>query len=104
MVKELARDRVPVFAGAGAADTKKTVESVKRLAGTGVDGILAVAPCYVRPDQRGILSHFEAVAASTSLPIVLYNIPSLDFHGGAQRGSGLTCRRAAGRLHVTRSR
>jgi 4-hydroxy-tetrahydrodipicolinate synthase len=75
IVKELARARVPVFAGAGGADTKKTVESVKRLTETGVDGILAVAPYYVRPDQRGLLAHFEEVAASTSLPIVLYNIP-----------------------------
>lgn len=75
MVKALARGRVPVFAGAGGADTKETVQSVKRLAETGVDGILAVAPHYVRPDQRGLLAHFEAVAAATSLPIALYNIP-----------------------------
>jgi len=73
--KEAARGRVPVLAGAGGADTRRAVEQARRVEEAGADGILSVCPCYVRPDQRGIRAHFEAVAAATRLPVVLYNNP-----------------------------
>ncbi len=73
--KKAAKGRVPVFAAAGGPDTAKTIAQIEALREADVDGILSVCPYYVRPDQRGIIAHFEAVAASTPLPIVLYNIP-----------------------------
>jgi 4-hydroxy-tetrahydrodipicolinate synthase len=48
---------------------------VQRAERAGADGILSICPFFVRPDQRGIRAHFEAVAASTGLPVVLYNNP-----------------------------
>lgn len=75
-VKSAARGRVPVFAGVGGASTTHAIASTNAVEDAGADGLLAVCPHYVRPDQRGILAHFEAIATATSLPIVLYNIPS----------------------------
>ncbi len=73
--KERLSGRLPLLVGAGGADTRRTISLVAELERIGVDGVLSVVPFYNRPDQRGILAHFEAVAASTRLPIVLYNIP-----------------------------
>lgn len=75
-VKRVARGRVPVFAGVGGASTAAAIASTRAVEDAGADGLLAVCPHYVRPDQRGILAHFEAIAGSTPLPVVLYNIPS----------------------------
>ncbi len=74
--KEAVRGRVPVLAAAGGADTRATLDAVKRAEDGGADGILSVCPFFNRPDQRGILAHFEAVAASTALPVLLYNNPA----------------------------
>jgi 4-hydroxy-tetrahydrodipicolinate synthase len=67
--------RVPVVAGAGANDTKKAVETHKRIAELGVDGSLQVTPWYNKPTQEGLYRHFRAVAESNPLPIILYNVP-----------------------------
>ncbi len=74
-VKDAAGGRVPVLAGAGGPDTRRVIASVARAAQAGADGVLSICPYYTRPDQRGILAHFQAVAASTPLPVVLYNNP-----------------------------
>jgi 4-hydroxy-tetrahydrodipicolinate synthase len=74
--KAAARGRVPVLAGAGGPDTGAVVAAVRRAAEAGADGVLSVSPYFTRPDQRGMLAHFQAVAASTPLPIVLYNNPA----------------------------
>lgn len=66
---------VPVLAGTGSADTRHAVELTRRAQRDGVDGVLVVAPYYVRPSQAGLDAHFRAVAAATSLPVVLYDIP-----------------------------
>ena len=66
---------VPVIAGAGSNDTRAAVELTKRASGTGAAGILSVTPYYNRPSQDGILAHFRAVAQSTDLPVMLYDIP-----------------------------
>lgn len=68
--------RVPVLAGAGGSDTRAVVAAVQRVTEAGADGVLSISPYFSRPDQRGILAHFRAVAASTALPIVLYNNPA----------------------------
>ncbi len=74
--KAAARGRVPVLAGAGGSDTRAVVAAVRRAAEAGADGVLSVAPYFTRPDQRGMLAHFQAVAASSPLPVVLYNNPA----------------------------
>jgi 4-hydroxy-tetrahydrodipicolinate synthase len=66
---------VPVIAGAGTYDTRHSVELTKVAERAGVAGILAVTPYYSRPPQTGIDGHFRAVAAATSLPVMLYDIP-----------------------------
>ncbi len=75
-VREAARGRVPVLAGAGGADTARAVATARRAQRAGADGILSICPYYVRPDQRGIRAHFEAIARATPLPLVLYNNPA----------------------------
>jgi 4-hydroxy-tetrahydrodipicolinate synthase len=63
-------------AGTGSNDTRHAVELTARAAAAGVDAALVVAPYYNRPNRRGLLAHFHAVANSTDLPIVVYNIPA----------------------------
>ncbi|MGD0384625.1 MAG: 4-hydroxy-tetrahydrodipicolinate synthase [Solirubrobacteraceae bacterium] len=69
-------DGVTIIAGAGSNDTRHAVELTERACELGVDAVLSVTPYYNRPNRRGILAHFEAVAAASSVPVVLYNIPS----------------------------
>jgi len=67
--------RVPVIAGTGSNNTYATIELTKKVEKLGVDAILLVAPYYNKPNQEGLYQHFKAVADSTSLPIMIYNIP-----------------------------
>lgn len=67
---------IPVIAGSGSNDTGHSVELTKEAEQAGVAGILAVTPYYNRPSQAGIEAHFRAVAGTTSLPVLLYDIPS----------------------------
>ncbi len=66
---------VPVIAGTTTNDTAHSMHQTQRAEELGCDAILAVTPYYNRPSQAGIYAHFEAVASSTSLPVVLYDIP-----------------------------
>ena len=65
-----------VIAGTGTNDTAHSVELTERATEAGVDAVLVVTPYYIRPNRRGIVAHYEAVAAATDRPIVVYNIPS----------------------------
>ncbi len=65
-----------VVAGTGSNDTRHAVEMTERATELGVDGTLSVTPYYNKPNRRGIVAHFRAVAQATDKPIVLYNIPS----------------------------
>lgn len=76
VVVDQAKQRVPVIAGAGTNDTRKTVELVREVEGVGADGLLLVCPYYNRPTQAGLEAHFRAIAAESSLPTMLYNIPA----------------------------
>ena len=67
--------RVPVLAGDGGYDTREAIELVREFERVGVDGILSVTPYYNKPTQEGLYQHYTAIAESTSLPIVLYNVP-----------------------------
>lgn len=75
VVKE-ANGQVPVLAGAGSYDTQTAVTIVADMAQAGVNGVLSVTPFYNKPTQEGLYRHFETIADSTDLPIVLYNVPS----------------------------
>ena len=67
---------IPVIAGSGSNDTRHSVELTRAAEQSGVAAILAVTPYYSRPSQTGIDAHFRAVASATSLPVLLYDIPS----------------------------
>jgi len=67
---------IPVIAGAGSNDTRHSVELTRDAERAGVAGVLAVTPYYNRPSQAGIEAHFRAVAEATSLPVLVYDIPS----------------------------
>ena len=75
LVVDEAAGRVPVLAGAGGYDTREVIELAQQFERIGVDGILSVTPYYNKPTQGGLFQHYEAIAASTTLPIVLYNVP-----------------------------
>lgn len=67
--------RVPVIAGAGSNDTRVAIQNIAASKDAGAAAALMVPPYYNRPNQEGIFRHFEAVANSCDLPIVLYNVP-----------------------------
>jgi 4-hydroxy-tetrahydrodipicolinate synthase len=75
VVAEEVDGRVPVIAGTGSNSTREAIELTQAAERIGVQGTLQVSPYYNRPSQEGIYEHFRAVAESTSLPIILYNIP-----------------------------
>ncbi|WP_235586966.1 4-hydroxy-tetrahydrodipicolinate synthase [Ferroacidibacillus organovorans] len=72
----LARGRVPVIAGTGLNSTQASIELTREVDALGVHGFLFVAPYYNKPSQEGLYRHFEALAAATDKPVILYNIPS----------------------------
>jgi 4-hydroxy-tetrahydrodipicolinate synthase len=76
LVVEENAGRVPVLAGAGGYDTRETIALVHDMEKAGADGILSVTPYYNKPTQEGLYQHYEAIAESTPLPIVVYNVPS----------------------------
>jgi 4-hydroxy-tetrahydrodipicolinate synthase len=67
--------RVPVIAGTGSNNTYESIELTKKAEQLGVDAIMIVAPYYNKPNQEGLYQHFKAIAESTSLPVMVYNIP-----------------------------
>ncbi|WP_338469487.1 4-hydroxy-tetrahydrodipicolinate synthase [Niallia sp. XMNu-256] len=74
-VVDIVDNRVPVIAGTGSYNTKASIELTRLAEKVGVDGVLLVVPYYNKPSQEGLYQHFKAIAESTSLPCVLYNIP-----------------------------
>ena len=65
-----------IIMGAGSNSTRTAVDVVKKVETLGADAILSVVPYYNKPNQQGMIEHFGAIAKSTNLPIILYNIPS----------------------------
>lgn len=73
---DVVQKRVPVIAGTGANCTKSAIEMTKFAESVGVDGVLLVTPYYNKTTQEGLIAHYSAIAKETSLPIILYNVPS----------------------------
>jgi 4-hydroxy-tetrahydrodipicolinate synthase len=69
------RGKVPIIVGVGGNNTKKVSALAQEVQALGVQGIVSVAPYYNKPTQEGLYQHFAAVAESTSLPVILYNVP-----------------------------
>ena len=68
--------RIPVIAGTGGNNTSSVIELSKYAESVGVDGLLIVTPYYNKTTQKGLIEHYKIIANSTTLPIILYNVPS----------------------------
>ena len=75
-VKSAVGDRGALVAGTGTYNTKESIELTREAEKIGVDAALLVVPYYNKPTQQGLKEHFSAIAGSTSLPCILYNVPS----------------------------
>ena len=75
LVVDEVKARVPILMGCGGNNTAAIVNELREGDLKGVDGILSVCPYYNKPSQEGLYQHFKAIAAATSLPVVLYNVP-----------------------------
>ena len=74
IVAEEAEGRSLVLAGAGGYDTREVIHAAEEMGRAGANGLLSVTPYYNKPTQEGVYQHFRAIAESTPLPIILYNI------------------------------
>ncbi len=72
----IAQGRIKLLVGNGSNNTAASVGLTQRLNTTGIDGYLTVTPYYNKPTDDGLIAHFSAIAKATSLPIILYNVPS----------------------------
>ena len=73
---EYAQGKIPVIAGSGANSTSEAIFLSEQMSGLGIAGFLSVVPYYNKPQQKGMIAHFKAVADATDLPVLLYNVPS----------------------------
>ncbi|MGH9346453.1 MAG: 4-hydroxy-tetrahydrodipicolinate synthase [Vicinamibacterales bacterium] len=75
LIVQEAAGAVPVLAGAGGYDTREVMHLMRRMEQAGAAGFLSVTPYYNKPTQEGLVQHYRALSAATSLPIVVYNVP-----------------------------
>lgn len=90
-VVDTAAGRVPVLAGAGGNNTQAVIALVADMRDAGADGVLSVTPYYNKPSPEGLYQHYQAIAESTPLPIVVYNVPG---RTGCNVDVGTLCRLA----------
>jgi 4-hydroxy-tetrahydrodipicolinate synthase len=74
-VVKVVNKRIPVIAGTGSNNTYASIELTRKAEQLGVDAIMLVAPYYNKPNQEGLYQHFKAIAETTTLPVMIYNIP-----------------------------
>ena len=74
-VIEVTDSRIPIVVGIGGNSTQEVINCIRHTNMCGVDGILSVAPYYNKPNQRGLIQHFKAIATSSSVPVIMYNVP-----------------------------
>ncbi len=75
-VVERVQGRIPVLAGTGSNNTAEAIRLTRFAQDVGASGALLITPYYNKPTQTGLTRHFEAIASETTLPLVLYNVPS----------------------------
>ena len=73
---DLVRNRIPVIAGAGSNDTQHAINLSKEMETTGASGLLIVTPYYNKCSEKGLITHYEKIADSVEIPIVMYSVPS----------------------------
>ncbi len=74
-VKKIVKGRIKIVMGTGSNCTETAIMTAKKAEELGADAILTVVPYYNKPNQRGMVAHFSAIAEAVNLPIILYNIP-----------------------------
>jgi len=74
-VIEVNAGRLPIVLGVGGNDTASVIKQIALFSNYGIDAILSVSPYYNKPSQQGIYAHYKAIANTTELPIILYNVP-----------------------------
>jgi 4-hydroxy-tetrahydrodipicolinate synthase len=75
LIIEFVDKKIPVIAGSGANSTAEAIFLSEQMSGLGVDGFLSVVPYYNKPQQAGMIAHFNAIADATDVPLILYNVP-----------------------------
>lgn len=75
-VVDTVNKRIPVIAGTGSNNTLSAIEMTKYAESVGVDGALVVTPYYNKTTQKGLIEHYKAIANNTTLPIIMYSVPS----------------------------
>jgi 4-hydroxy-tetrahydrodipicolinate synthase len=75
LVIEFVDKKIPVIAGSGANSTSEAIFLSEQMCGLGIDGFLSVVPYYNKPQQAGMVAHFNAIADATDIPLMLYNVP-----------------------------
>lgn len=72
---EKVENRVPIVLGMGGNDTRSLVDEIRKTDFSSIAAILSVAPYYNKPNQKGLYTHFKAVAEASNVPVILYNVP-----------------------------
>lgn len=72
---EKVENRVPIVLGMGGNDTRSLVDEIRKTDFSSIAAILSVAPYYNKPNQKGLYTHFKAVAEASDVPVILYNVP-----------------------------
>src|SRR5699024_6649290 len=67
--------RIPIIAGTGSNNTRESIALTAEAENMGVDGVMLVAPYYNKPCQEGMYQHFKTIAETTTLPVMIYNVP-----------------------------
>ena len=75
-LKKKFKDKIKIISGTGSYDTAHSCELSKKAEQAGADGILAVAPYYNKPSQKGLFMHFKMISESIKIPLIIYNVPS----------------------------
>ena len=75
ILAEEAAGKTPILAGAGGYDTNEVIHAAAQMKKAGATGLLSVTPYYNKPTQEGLYLHYKAIAESTDLPIIVYNVP-----------------------------
>lgn len=75
VIKRVVKGRIPILKYCGGNNTMAVIDEMNNTSWHGIDGILSICPYYNKPSQEGLYQHFKAIAKSSPLPLVLYNVP-----------------------------